>query len=784
MSKESSVLSLESVLTALDTPVGEDQLWALCYGAGRSLLELANTTSSSSSTSSDGINEEHASEQQQQQQQQQKEEEEEEEAAARLSGLPVLKTPADVLVSGRTVTLHTLNLQRDGVVTFEWGVGTRRRSQEEEDSDLEPFVADELRQVGQAAASGKEGVSLAAEATVISAADDGVVISTEKAHVFALGATLFKAADFLLEEDEEPELSGDLEALLTAMLDEEPDDRVSLAEVCAKCTEHVGVDALVGRLADLHSLAMSILDPSEGAGGGGGGNHGNSISGIGLSSSSASGGGGGGGGLGTVIGGGSNIRVGGAALGGGGEIRKMRQASGLMQELALAAAERDTVSGVQQPDIHAALMAGISGGIKLRDASKRRLAPVKNEQTPHEKLMAALQRPPSLRASARPITPPRQMMGTDSGAEGNGGGGGGGGGSDRIFSGRGDSGRRGSDTALAEKKNSGSGSSSSNSGSGSGRGSGSGGSGGSGSSMGGENGKERFALHADSIVETVDASGVKRKRISLNAGGLGSLRWDVSAQVQLAFATEAAMASEPVSSSLEESPPTSATTSGHDQGVNKSKGRSTATTALTVAAEGLSAAPASMSTLMPAVDEVSDAKSTASKALSGLDTSSQEGLEGRKGGGGGGGEGGGGGVPQQHSRRIPLKLLPMDLTEPDDPPPSYMNFEEFRHIRRTLSVAEMVDILDDDPALHDLLERRRVCGACRATRFSLLVRARECRVCLRAVCSKCSDRIQLPAHMVRGSPKGRGGGRDLERPVVICNSCRGCLGGVTFSSRR
>ncbi|EDQ87799.1 uncharacterized protein MONBRDRAFT_33154, partial [Monosiga brevicollis MX1] len=52
-----------------------------------------------------------------------------------------------------------------------------------------------------------------------------------KTHVYGLGATLFMAADYGLSDQEEPELSSDMEALISAMTDDEVVDRASVDEV-------------------------------------------------------------------------------------------------------------------------------------------------------------------------------------------------------------------------------------------------------------------------------------------------------------------------------------------------------------------------------------------------------------------------------------------------------------------------------------------------------------------------------------------------------------------------
>lgn len=49
--------------------------------------------------------------------------------------------------------------------------------------------------------------------------------------VFSLGATLFFSADYMLDAEEEPVLSKELELLLAAMTDEDASDRCTLEEV-------------------------------------------------------------------------------------------------------------------------------------------------------------------------------------------------------------------------------------------------------------------------------------------------------------------------------------------------------------------------------------------------------------------------------------------------------------------------------------------------------------------------------------------------------------------------
>eukprot|EP00049_Salpingoeca_infusionum_P009331 m.154969 g.154969 ORF g.154969 m.154969 type:complete len:206 (+) comp14303_c0_seq9:282-899(+) len=69
-----------------------------------------------------------------------------------------------------------------------------------------PFIADEIK-------AGKEDAD------------------PEKVCVFSIGAVLFTAADFGLEQDEEPSLSQDLELLISVMTDESDSMRISLQDI-------------------------------------------------------------------------------------------------------------------------------------------------------------------------------------------------------------------------------------------------------------------------------------------------------------------------------------------------------------------------------------------------------------------------------------------------------------------------------------------------------------------------------------------------------------------------
>jgi len=56
-------------------------------------------------------------------------------------------------------------------------------------------------------------------------------------------------------------------------------------------------------------------------------------------------------------------------------------------------------------------------------------------------------------------------------------------------------------------------------------------------------------------------------------------------------------------------------------------------------------------------------------------------------------------LASEPQKKSPVRLVPSAASEPPPSPPSFMNFEELKHIRCTLAIVEMEDLLDDNPKL-------------------------------------------------------------------------------------
>lgn len=119
-------LRLEHVLTALNTPVSEQQLWALCHQCVCALQTLS-----------------------------------------RNNELPSVSSAEDARF---LVTLQTSVLQRDGSICFDRAVSLDALG------EVQPYVPPEVQ-------------------------EGAIYVVKEKVQVFSLGVTLFKAADYMLEED-------------------------------------------------------------------------------------------------------------------------------------------------------------------------------------------------------------------------------------------------------------------------------------------------------------------------------------------------------------------------------------------------------------------------------------------------------------------------------------------------------------------------------------------------------------------------------------------------------
>eukprot|EP00045_Choanoeca_perplexa_P007574 m.69440 g.69440 ORF g.69440 m.69440 type:complete len:515 (-) comp14126_c0_seq1:765-2309(-) len=85
-------------------------------------------------------------------------------------------------------------------------------------------------------------------------------VDAQRVLVFGLGATLFISADYAMAEDEEPLLSGDMEALIGAMTDEDAEDRASFDDVLTDTTQRVenNVQAYKTCLQQLYQAAASV----------------------------------------------------------------------------------------------------------------------------------------------------------------------------------------------------------------------------------------------------------------------------------------------------------------------------------------------------------------------------------------------------------------------------------------------------------------------------------------------------------------------------------------------
>eukprot|EP01137_Pigoraptor_chileana_P029751 Opistho-2@15339 len=145
------------------------------------------------------------------------------------------------------LTLDTVFLDYNGLVSFNDSI----LQTDEMVSLNEHFMAPEKIKANAALKSGKF-------------ADAPDALDTEKVHVYSLGATLWRAADFTLSEDEEPCISDQLEELIAKMVEDDPTERYGLRRVLAECLQH-------GLTAGDRNARLLVNVHGGGGGGGAGG---------------------------------------------------------------------------------------------------------------------------------------------------------------------------------------------------------------------------------------------------------------------------------------------------------------------------------------------------------------------------------------------------------------------------------------------------------------------------------------------------------------------------------